>query len=183
MLRNDAAFCLLWILTAVIIIYVAVVIPVLLVAFVLGAILILKIPLPGNREDPISHMLSWAGIQELLKEHAEQEKYRKFLAGRQRKKDEEQRIQTEAQNEHNEIAAREQKKREMEQLNHLHLLWDTQFSEYLTEAEKFRVEYGKNVRCDVCGKWQGGLTLYGDKTFCEKCMPANTGQNNRVKYD
>jgi hypothetical protein len=181
-LKSNAVLGLFWVLTIVTIIFLAFFVPLLLVVFVIAAILLLKIPLPKNQKDPVGHILSLAGIREMLRQHAEQDNYRKFLAGQQRIKDEELRILSEEQNKRDEIADHEQKNLELERLNHLHQLWDTQFSEYLIEAEKFRSEYGKNVRCDICGKWEAGLTLCGDKTFCANCMPGGAGPNIQERY-
>ncbi|NMB80038.1 MAG: hypothetical protein GYA23_13200 [Methanomicrobiales archaeon] len=74
----------------------------------------------------------------------------------------------------------EQKKREQEErrrveeagrLEHIHGLESEHFREYLAEAEKFRREYGKNIKCDVCGRWDGRLSVHRNQTYCDRCLP------------
>jgi hypothetical protein len=94
---------------------------------------------------------------------------------------EEQRIKAEEQRKLDEIAANERKILEKERLRQIHGLYDDQYREYLKEAEKFRQEFGKNVQCDVCGKWDGDLYVHRKQTYCEKCKPAGLQREHERK--
>jgi hypothetical protein len=63
------------------------------------------------------------------------------------------------------------KARERERLRHIHGLYDENFQEYLKEADKFRKEFGKNVQCDICGRWDEELFVYRNQTYCARCLP------------
>jgi hypothetical protein len=60
-------------------------------------------------------------------------------------------------------------------------LYENQFREYLIEAEKFRQEFGKNVKCDVCSDWQCDLYFFKDQTYCQKHMPPELQRENERK--
>lgn len=85
----------------------------------------------------------------------------------------EQRIEVEEKKKRDEIAEKERKILERERLKYIHDLYQRHFSEYLTEAAKFRQEFGKNIQCDVCGKWEVELYNHRNQTYCEKCIPAD----------
>ncbi len=80
-----------------------------------------------------------------------------------------------------EIKAKERKILEKERLNHIHGLYQNEFREYLIEAEHFRHEFGKNIKCDVCGKWESDLSNHRGQTYCEKCIPAEVHRENERK--
>ena len=75
-------------------------------------------------------------------------------------------IEAEEQRKLDEIAAKERKILEKERLKYIHSLYDDQHLEYLKEAEKFWHEFGKNVQCDICGKWDCDLSFDGGSTYC-----------------
>lgn len=77
----------------------------------------------------------------------------------------------------------EQKKRELEQklrarererLQYIHGLSAGMHREYLQEAERFRKEFGKNVQCDVCGRWDEELFVHRSQTYCTQCLPGGS---------
>jgi hypothetical protein len=61
--------------------------------------------------------------------------------------------------------------REMERQQYIHGLYADKYREYLQEAEKFQMEFGKNVKCDICGRWNGELFVYRNQTYCSQCLP------------
>lgn len=109
----------------------------------------------------------------------------KFRVEEQRELDEiyaeEQRIKTDEKRELDEITAKGRKILETERLEQIHGLYHQQFCEYLTEAEKFRVEFGKNVQCDICGKWDSELHVHRNQTYCEKHIPPELHRENERK--
>ena len=99
-------------------------------------------------------------------EAEEQRKLDEIRAEEQRIYAEEKRIKAEEQRKLDEIAAKERKILEKERLKYIHSLYDDQHLEYLKEAEKFWHEFGKNVQCDICGKWDCDLSFDGGSTYC-----------------
>lgn len=61
--------------------------------------------------------------------------------------------------------------KEMERLQYIHGLYAEDFPGYLQEAERFRREYGKNIQCDVCGRWDQALSVHRNQTYCTRCLP------------
>jgi hypothetical protein len=70
--------------------------------------------------------------------------------------------------------AQELRARELERLKYIHGFYSTQYLEYLHEAEIFRKEFGKNVKCDVCGRWDGELFVHRSQTYCSQCLPGGS---------
>lgn len=71
-----------------------------------------------------------------------------------------------------EIKALERKILEKERLKQIHdLNRNETYIQYLNEAEKFRKEFGKNIRCDICSKWEIDLHNYHGQTYCEEHIP------------
>lgn len=80
-------------------------------------------------------------------------------------------VNAESQRDLKEISNAERKRLEQERLQQIHSLYETQFREYLQEAQKFRTDFGKNIQCDVCGKWDSDLIFHKNQTYCEHCIP------------
>jgi small-conductance mechanosensitive channel len=120
--------------------------------------------------------------RKLDENHAEAQRIK---AEEQRERDEiyveEQRIKADEQRKLDEITAKERKILEKERLKRIHGLYHQQFSEYLREAEKFRSEFGKNVKCDICGKWDSDLHVHRNQTYCEKHIPLELHRENERK--
>jgi len=55
-------------------------------------------------------------------------------------------------------------------LEYINNLYDNDFREYLIESKKFRDQFNKNTRCDVCSNWDRGLYSCCGSTYCEKCF-------------
>jgi hypothetical protein len=79
----------------------------------------------------------------------------------------------------------EQKKREQEEKlrarelgrqQDIHGLYSDRFHDYLLEAETFRKEFGKNVQCDICGRWDRELFVHRNQTYCQQCLPPGSRQ-------
>jgi hypothetical protein len=95
---------------------------------------------------------------------------------------EELRIRAEEQRKLDEIAAKERKIIEKERLKQIHALDRNEtYIEYLKEAEKFRKEFGKNIRCDVCSKWKVDLHNHRGQTYCEEHIPPEFHRENERK--
>jgi hypothetical protein len=68
--------------------------------------------------------------------------------------------------------ADERRRIENERLIKIFSLQNENYLEYLHEAEVFRKEFGKNIQCDVCERWDGNeLIHYKNQTYCEKHLP------------
>ena len=65
--------------------------------------------------------------------------------------------------------------REQDRLEHIHALRADRSPEYPLEAQKFQREFGKNVQCDVCGRWDGGLSVHRNRTYCARCLAEERG--------
>jgi paraquat-inducible protein B len=95
--------------------------------------------------------------------------------GYQEKSDEEQRKL-------DEIAAKERKIIEKERLMQIHALNRNEtYIEYLKEAEKFRKEFGKDIRCCIGGEWEVDLYVHRGQTYCEKHIPPEFHRENERK--
>jgi hypothetical protein len=93
----------------------------------------------------------------------------------------EEQAKIERQREINEISILERKRLEQERLQQIHSLYESQFHDYLQEAQKFRHEFGKNIQCDVCGRWDRNLIFYNNQTYCENCIPPSYDRTNERK--
>lgn len=72
-----------------------------------------------------------------------------------------------------------QKANERGRLKQIHdLNRNETYVEYLQEAEKFRKEFSKNIRCDICGDWENELFTHRGQTYCEKHLPVEINQEN-----
>jgi hypothetical protein len=80
-----------------------------------------------------------------------------------------------------ELKAKERKIVENERLKLIHKLYSEDFKQYLIEAQKFRDDFGKNVKCDVCGKWEIDLSFHQGQTYCERCIPSELQWENERK--
>ncbi|WAC05898.1 MAG: hypothetical protein OS112_04515 [Methanoregula sp.] len=45
------------------------------------------------------------------------------------------------------------------------------YREYLIQAEKFRKEFGKDIKCGICGEWKVDLFDHRGQTYCKKHIP------------
>jgi hypothetical protein len=70
--------------------------------------------------------------------------------------------------------AQKLREREMEQQQYINGLSAGKYREYLQEAEKFQKEFGKNVKCDVCGRWDEELFVHHNQTYCPRCLPGGS---------
>jgi len=107
------------------------------------------------------------------------------IAAEQRRLEEEQKLEQERaeQKRLKEIKIREQKILERERLTQIHDLETNNetYREYLFEAEKFRKEFGKNIKCDICGEWEIELFTHRGQTYCEKHIPLELHRENEHK--
>ena len=107
------------------------------------------------------------------------------IAAEQRRVEEEQKSEQQRaeQKRLEEIKIREQKILERERLKQIHDLETNNktYREYLIEAEKFRKEFGKNIKCDICGEWEIELFTHRGQTYCEKHIPLELHRGNEHK--
>ena len=78
---------------------------------------------------------------------------------------------------------KERRALEIERLNHIYSLYQNgPYVEYLREAERFRKEFGKNIKCDTCGEWEMELFNHRGQTYCERHIPTprHTGNERKV---
>jgi len=107
------------------------------------------------------------------------------IAAEQRRLEEEQKLEQQRveQKRLEEIRIKERKILERERLKQIHDLETNNeaYREYLIEAEKFRIEFGKNIRCDICGEWEIELFTLRGQTYCEKHIPLELHRENEHK--
>jgi len=78
--------------------------------------------------------------------------------------------------------AAERKRIEKERLIQIHDLYIDHYHDFLIEAEVFRKEFGKNIHCDVCGRWEETeLIVHRKQTYCERCIPPSYNRTNERK--
>ena len=71
---------------------------------------------------------------------------------------------------------------EIERLKQIHALNQNEtYIEYLREAERFRKDYDKNIKCDICGEWELGLINHRGQTYCERHIPTSRNTENEHK--
>jgi len=81
-----------------------------------------------------------------------------------------------------EIQEQERKAIEIERLKQVHELNKNEtYLEYLHEAERFRKDYGKNIRCDICGEWEIDLFQHRGQTYCKMHIPISLDTENEYK--
>ena len=119
-----------------------------------------------NRNESQKKSIEEREIDELKinEQRSERKRLDEIQSEEQRRKDEEQQRL-------DKIHAEERKIFEKERLKQIHALYNEQFSDYLKEAELFRHEFGKNVKCDVGGEWDCDLYFFKGQTYCEKHLP------------
>lgn len=68
---------------------------------------------------------------------------------------------------------------EIERLMQIHALNQSEtYLAYLREAERFRKDYGKNIKCDICGEWESGLVNHRGQTYCQRHIPVTRHTEN-----
>lgn len=83
---------------------------------------------------------------------------------------------------HKENKEKERRAVEVERLRQIHALNQGQtYIEYLREAERFRKDYSKNIKCDICGEWEVELFNHRGQTYCEKHIPIARHTENEHK--
>ena len=109
------------------------------------------------------------------------------IALEQKRKEEEKKLEQQRaeQKRLDEIRIQERKKIEKERLRQIHELETNNetFREYLIEAEKFRREFGKDIKCCIGGEWGHEVELYVHRgqTYCEKHIPPELHRENEHK--